>query len=276
MNVTKFRRRPSYYLQFTFAHESRVVPQKYCHRIWGQRTWRFDDSFGASTLADYLFYASATCHSSPLGIYDSQFGEKHDPRCILLQKYDVPAIFEEDLFAFCDHSVRPPFRWVLIGTKGSGTPLHVDPVYTSAWVTLMEGMKRWVMIKPQGRAKSNSSFGGLTPAKPKECASNLSAWEFFAQYHPTLASSKQQCWSHEDAVEILQRPGETVFVPAGWRHCVVNLTDTVAVTHNYAADATFEKTWQDVAEREPRFASKWYDALKENAGEYADRILEFL
>jgi hypothetical protein len=38
-------------------------------------------------------------------------------------------------------------------------------------------------------------------------------------------------WYHE----FTQRAGETVFVPTMWHHAVLNLTDTVAVTHNYVS-----------------------------------------
>jgi hypothetical protein len=34
----------------------------------------------------------------------------------------------------------------------------------------------------------------------------------------------------ERPIELIQEPGEIIFVPAGWWHTVLNVTDTVAVT----------------------------------------------
>ncbi len=61
-----------------------------------------------------------------------------------------------------------------------------------------------------------------------------------AQVYPSLRVE-------ERPLEIIQRPGEVIFVPGGWWHMVLNLEASVAVTQNFASEQSLGRVIQSLA-----------------------------
>lgn len=104
-----------------------------------------------TTYAKYITNPEGLLDDSPLGIYDSEFGDDDSPTRVLRNEYTVPKCFSTHLFDVVEDDLdttRPPYRWVLIGPERSGTGMHVDPLWTHAWVTVLQGRKRWLLFPP--------------------------------------------------------------------------------------------------------------------------------
>jgi histone arginine demethylase JMJD6 len=229
---------------------------------FGDFDWRFSDTHGAMmSLRTYKKYAGSMegqLDDAPLAVYDSQLHT--DERACLLEDYSVPKCFDApDLFQdmLSSHEVEekeddttecmPPYRWILIGSPRSGTGLHIDPLGTHAWVTLIEGAKRWVLF-PYGT--DPSAIGMQEPQIPS------GIW-FSSGWYQTAMELVP------GAIEILQSPGETVYVPAGWPHLVLNLEFSTAITQNYATEyPSFSRILQATEEEEPEMSVEWKEYLK--------------
>ncbi|KAJ7965736.1 F-box protein family [Quillaja saponaria] len=184
---------------------------------------------------DYVSYINLQRDEDPLYIFDDKFGEV-TPN--LLKDYTVPHLFKEDYFDILDKDQRPPYRWLIIGPERSGASWHVDPALTSAWNTLLCGRKRWALYPP-----GKVPLGVTVHVNEEDGDVNIetpSSLQWWLDFYPLLADE-------DKPIECTQLPGETIYVPSGWWHCVLNLETTIAVTQNFVNSNNFEFVCLDMA-----------------------------
>lgn len=167
-------------------------------------------------LKYFLRYLHHNRDDSPLYVFDSSF--ENDKRAKgMLRDYTVPSYFRDDLFRFVSESRRPPYRWVLVGPERSGSTVHIDPLSTHAWNTLLHGQKRWVLFPPHVSKSVVKGRGLIRRDEDDE------AIHYFMTILPRIKRKAASLRHHGDyqdfaCYEFTQNAGET-----GTRNALVQL-----------------------------------------------------
>ncbi|GFR41509.1 hypothetical protein Agub_g2203, partial [Astrephomene gubernaculifera] len=174
------------------------------------------------TLPAYVDYMARQSDEEPLYVFDAGFVEAAPG---MRQLYDVPHVFTTDYLETLGAG-RPPYRWLVLGPARAGASWHVDPSLTTAWNALLSGRKRWALYPPHMPPPGVLLDGDGEEVHPAE--DSLTSLQWFLEVYPGLPPDRRP-------IEILQQPGDVVFVPGGWWHCVLNLDTAVAVTQNHVS-----------------------------------------
>jgi histone arginine demethylase JMJD6 len=225
-----------------------------------------DDEKSVRIKLKYFFeYMKKNNDDSPLYLFEKDIGDKKEYKPII-KNYTIPKYFKDDLFGLMDQSERPPHQWYLIGPKRSGTTIHVDPLNTSAWNTSLHGYKLWILF-PNHIPKWIAN--GKQFKKPSE---DSEAIDYFAKILPRLKESEGK--ENLEYIECIQRPGETIFVPGGWWHAVLNLSDSMAVTQNFCSHFNFDSVWKSFRVSRKVLSSKFLGILKKRRNYLYDRAVD--
>lgn len=139
----------------------------------------------------------------------------------------------------------------------------MDPLATSAWNALLHGEKRWVVLEPTVyKALQQQEHNSANPQPQQAGVEDNDVFGWFTQLWPALqaemGSGSLNCGKVFDFV---QRPGETVYVPRGWAHAVVNLQPSVALTQNLCSRYDVTHVWAELNQHKGQLASQWRAGL---------------
>lgn len=127
---------------------------------------------------------------------------------------------------------RPDFRWIIAGPRRSGSGWHKDPNMTSAWNTVLGGSKLWLMLPPECPPP-----GVYVTADEAEVTAPLSLAEWVHGFYDETKRlhGPRSMGGDGRLLEAVCARGETVYVPSGWWHAVINLDECVALTQNFVS-----------------------------------------
>jgi histone arginine demethylase JMJD6 len=230
-------------------------------------------STGRVTLNEYQQYCerNGAGDSAPLYVFDPDILKSTFlDGTHVTDSLSIPPCFSRDFMECINGSqYRPlPSAWLLVGVTGSGTPIHDHPL-TVAWNALLVGCKLWCCLPPdvdETLLLLNLDFQENQEFQENQKDFDLSARDWF-----------RQCGELVDTAKIIvQRPGEVVFLPAGWFHVVLNVETSTAISVSLARRQDLELSFPLLRESDEEFATFWWKRLQRQSQENSNFCLDKL
>jgi histone arginine demethylase JMJD6 len=122
------------------------------------------------------------------------------------------------------------------------------------------GRKRWVLFPPHVPKHIAKGKNFCCKGEDDE------AIHFFMTILPRIKQKAQEVGNTGEfkdfaCYEFTQEAGETVFIPNGWWHGVLNITHTVGITQNFCSPRNFPQVWRKTRSGRKLMAVKWLNQL---------------
>ena len=123
--------------------------------------------------------------------------------------------------------VYTDYQWVILSQEDTGTSLHMAPDYTSAWNSLLSGVKLWALL-PLELGQESAFLCSAECSRTREGEISVESW--FSHLLPQLEG---RTWYGRSLITFLQRPGDTLYLPPRIAHAILNIEENISVTENY-------------------------------------------
>ncbi|KAJ2900389.1 hypothetical protein IWW38_000556 [Coemansia aciculifera] len=138
----------------------------------------------------------------------------------------LPHLSDDWLNTYYEGVKDDDYKFAYMGGEGTWTAFHEDVFRSYSWSANICGSKQWILVPPE----QNDLFTDVNG----HWVHNL--LDYDQKRFPRLHELKK--------FDVVQGPGETMFVPAGWWHQVRNLEDTISINHNWANEFNLQAMYE--------------------------------
>jgi Cupin-like domain len=181
------------------------------------------------TIRDYMDYLEAGETDKSLYLID-------------FPQFDHPELYEDcEVPIYCNNLLENlpekllnkygfhQYIFLFMGRKESSIGLHVDEFYTQAWLGVIYGRKRFILIPPD---QEKFVYDGKIDV-----------------FNPDL--EKFPLYANAKLVEFILNPGEIIYIPSMWWHQAENLDNTIALGFNTVNEWNLEMVLYAANEANP-------------------------